>query len=251
MRISTKVFSLALGAVLAANISPAWAQRTDAAANAADGEEKQEEILFKIHDIVPVQNREGEVIACDFNTTVYNRSTYDLREAVLDFTWKDTSIEDVVKAEKEEDAEKNKRPGRRAHSETERRTSQEVNVQVEVSSLKPYQQVTLSNRVNSDRCFLLVQNVEFDVQNCSAEGLSSGGGKGARRGRGNNSCTKLFKFVAPESAQYYMDFKEITLDEEKAKENAEKQASKDETVNIYTKTVNSLNSASSIISGIK
>lgn len=249
MRISTKVFSLALGAVLAANISPAWAQKAGAAANAADDEEKQEEILFKIHDIVPVQNREGEVIACDFSTTVYNRSTYNLREAVLDFTWKDTSLEEVIKAEKEEDAEKNRNSGR-AYSETERRTSQEINAQVEVPSLKPYRQVTLSSRVNSDRCFLLIQNVEFNVQNCSAEGLAAGG-RGTRRGGGNNNCTKLFKFVSPESAQYYMDFKEITPDEEKAKEDAAKQASKNETVDIYTKTVNSLNSASSIISGIK
>ncbi len=249
MRISTKVFSLALGAVLAANINPAWAQKADTAANAADDEEKQEEILFKIHDIVPVQNREGEVIACDFNTTVYNRSTFTLREAVLDFTWKDTSLEDVIKAEKEEDAEKNNNSGR-AYSETERRTSQEVNVQVEVPSIKPYRQVTLNNRVNSDRCFLLIQNVEFEVQNCSAEGVASGG-RSSRRGGQRNSCTKLFKYVSPESAQYYMDFKEITPDEEKAKEDAAKQASKNEVVDIYTKTVNSLNSASSIISGIK
>lgn len=45
------------------------------------------------------------MIACDFNTTFYNRSGYNLKEAMLDFTWKDTSLEDVIKQEKEEDAE--------------------------------------------------------------------------------------------------------------------------------------------------
>lgn len=100
MSISKKVFGLALGAVLATNVGSASAQQ---AAPADD--DKAEELLFKIHDITPVENREGEVIACDFNTTFYNRSGYNLKEAMLDFTWKDTSLEDVIKQEKEEDAE--------------------------------------------------------------------------------------------------------------------------------------------------
>ena len=169
MSISKKVFGLALGAVLATNVGSASAQQ---AAPADD--DKAEELLFKIHDITPVENREGEVIACDFNTTFYNRSGYNLKEAMLDFTWKDTSLEDVIKQEKEEDAEKQNRNANRAYSETERRTSKDVNIMIEVPAIKPYKQVTVNNRINTDRCFLLIEKVDFSVKSCSAEGLAGG-----------------------------------------------------------------------------
>lgn len=244
MSISKKVFGLALGAVLATNIGSASAQR----AVPAD-DDKTEELLFKIHDITPVENREGEVIACDFNTTFYNRSSYNLKEAMLDFTWKDTSLEDVIKQEKEEDAEKQNRNANRAYSETERRTSKDVNIMIEVPAIKPYKQITVNNRINTDRCFLLIEKVDFSVKSCSAEGLS--GSRSARRASRESPCSRLFKYVSPEDAQYYLDFKEITPDEENSREEAKKQESKNEADGTYAKTIDALNSAGSIIGGIK
>ncbi len=246
MSISKKVFSLALGAVLTANIGSAAAQQ---AVSAAD-EDKTEELLFKIHDITPVQNREGEVIACDFNTTFYNRSAYNLKEAMLDFTWKDASLESVINAEKDEDAEKKNRNRNRAYSETERRTSKDVNTMIEVPALKPYKQVTVNNRINTDRCFLLIEKVDFEVKSCTAEGLASGG-RSARRASQESPCGRLFKYVSPEDAQYYLDFKEITPDELNSREEAKKQESKNEAAGVYSKTIDAMNSAGSIIGGIK
>lgn len=243
MSISKKVFGLALGAVLATNVGSVSAQQ----AVPAD-DDKAEELLFKIHDITPVENREGEVIACDFNTTFYNRSGYNLKEATLDFTWKDTSLEGVIKKEKEEEAEKQNRNANRAYSETERRTSKDVNIMIEVPAIKPYKQVTVNNRINTDRCFLLIEKVDFSVKSCSAEGLS--GGRSAR-GSNRSPCSRLFKYVSPEDAQYYLNFKEITPDEENSREEAKKQESKNEVAGTYAKTIDALNSASSIISGIK
>ena len=48
-----------------------------------------------------------------------------------------------------------------------------------------------------------------------------------------------------------IDFKEITPDEENSREEAEKQESKDEVAGTYAKTIDALNSAGSIIGGIK
>ena len=53
MSISKKVFGLALGAVLATNVGSVSAQQ----AVPAD-DDKAEELLFKFHDITPVENRE-------------------------------------------------------------------------------------------------------------------------------------------------------------------------------------------------
>lgn len=253
MSISKNVFGLALGTLLIAGICPAWAQRNSAPAvpAAAADDDEPSEILFKIHSIEPVKNSDGEVIACDFDTTLYNRSTYELEEASLEFVWKDQSIEEVIAEEKKEDERNKERRRGRAYSETERRTSDEVSVTIDVPEIKPYRQITVNNRVNTDRCFLLIENVDYTVNNCSAQGLARGGR--STRGRGNSGapCAKLFKFVSPEDEQYYLEFKEITPDEEKAEAEAAKQATQKQTEDIYTKAVNALNSAGSIISGIK
>lgn len=244
MSISKKVFGLALGLMLATNISSVRAQEVP-----ADGDEN-EAMLFKIHDITPVKNREGEVIACDFNTTFYNRSTYNLKEALLEFGWKDKALGEVIAEEKEEDAAKQNRNSNRGYSETERKTSQDIDIMIEVPSIKSYKQVTVNNRINTDRCFLLIEKVTFSVKSCNAEGLANAG-RSARRTSQSDACSRMFKFVSPEDAQYYLEFKEITPDEEKAKEEAIRQDSKDAANEIYSKTVDSLNSAAGIISGIK
>ncbi len=247
MNINKKVFGLALSLLLATNISSAGAAPAAAAAGDSDN---IEEVLFKIHDVTPVKNRDGEVIACDFNTTFYNRSSYNIKEALLDFAWKDTSLEEVINEEKEEDAAKQNRNVNRSYSETERKTSKDVSVMIEVPSVKSYKQVTINNRINTDRCFLLIEKVDFNVKSCSADGLS-GANRSARRSSQGNACSRMFKYVSPEDAQYYLDFKEITPDEEKAREDAKKQESKDEAEGIYAKTVETLGAAGSIISGIK
>ena len=250
MNISKKVFCLALGAMLSAGISPAQAQRNNKATPPVN-DEQESEILFKIHNIVPVENSEGEVIACDFDTTFYNRSSYNLREASLEFNWSDPSIQKVIEDEKEEDARRQDRRGsRRNYSETERRTSDGVSVMIEAPALKSYRQATVNNRINTDRCFLLLEKVNFSVSNCSADGMQSAGR--GNRSRGESSvCSKLFKYVSPEDAQYYLEFKEITPDEEASQEEAKRKARKKEAADIYTRAVNALDAAGNIVSGIK
>ncbi len=260
MSISKKVFSLALGTLLVTSVSPVYAQRAvNNAANKAnqtaktvthDEADKTEEVLFKIHNIVPVKNSENEVVACDFDTTFYNRSPYNIKEASLELKWKDTSIEDVIENEKAENKE-NKRNTGRSYSETQRRTSEDISVVIDVPAVNNYKQVTVNNRINTDRCFLLIENVDFSVSNCFAENLAGSSGRTTRRNNRSSACSRLFKYVSPEDAQYYLEFKEITPEEENTREEAEKQASKKETNDIYTKTVNSLNSASSTIMTIK
>lgn len=248
MSISKNVFGLALGTMLITGAQTVWAA---APAAAPSSEDATEEVLFKIHDISPVKNREGEVIACDYHATFYNRSPYEINEASLGFEWKDKSLENVINDEKNDDAQKKNRNMNRAYSETERRTSKNVTTDIELSGLKPYRQTTISGRVNSDRCFLLLQEVEFSVRSCSAKGGAAESRNSARRAGRDNPCSRMFKFVSPEDAQYYLNFKEITIDEEKSREEAQKKEKREQTNDVYSKTVDTLNSASSIIGGIK
>ncbi len=247
MSISKNVFGLALGALLVTGAETSLA----ASAPATGSNTTEEEVLFKIHDISPVKNSDGEVIACDFNATFYNRSPYEVSDAVVSLTWNDQSLENIIKSEKSEDAKKRNISSGRAYSETERKTAKTVNAEVELSNLSSYKQVTVNARVNTDRCFMLLQNVDFSIKNCSAKGGMAENKNNARRQNRNNPCARMFKFVAPQDAQYYLDFKEISLDEEKAIEDSQKQDQKNQTNSIYSKTVDTLDSVKSIISDIK
>lgn len=247
MSISKNVFGLALGTILLAGAQTVCPVSVAMAAS----DDATEEVLFKIHDISPVKNRDGEVVACDFHTTFYNRSPNEINEAVVNLVWKDTSLENVINEEKNEDAQKRNRNANRAYSETERRTSTEVSTQVEISGLKSYKQVTLDNRINTDRCFMLLQQVDFSVKSCSAKGVTAAGRSNARRNNAISPCARMFKFVSPESEQYYLDFKEITLDEEKSKDEAQKREKMSQTDSVYAKTIEALNSANNALSVIK
>ncbi len=200
-------------------------------------------ILFKIHDITPVKNRDGEVIACDFKTTIYNRSTHELKSALLNLVWQDTSIEKVISDEKI--AEEKKNYGR-SYSETERLTSNEITSMVDVPSIASYQQITLDSRINTDRCFLLLEDVKFSLRKCSAVGFSSDS-----YGDNLGGCSNLFEYVSPKDAQYYLNFKEITPEEQNSKEEAKKKEHKEEISSSFDATVSNMNSASGIIEGIK
>ena len=248
MSISKNVFGLALGTMLLTGAETSLAATP--AAPVTD-ENATEEVLFKIHDITPIKNSDGEVIACDFNTTFYNRSPYEVTDASLDFTWSDEALENIINEEKVSDANKKNRNVNRAYSETERRTSKNVSTVVELSGLKSYNQVTVSSRVNTDRCFLLVGNIDFTVKSCSASGGNSSSKNSARRASRESPCAKMFKFVAPSDAQYHLAFKEISLDEEKKREEAKKMERQEEISDTYAKTVDALNVASGILGGIK
>ena len=240
MNIGKKVFGLALTLLVATHISSANAQSA----------QTEDALLFKIHDITPVKNNEGEVIACDFNTTVFNRSAYTLKDAELDLSWKDTTIEGVVEDEKKQDAASNRRTGGRAYSETERSTATDVSTAVSISTLRPQRQVTINSRINTDRCFLLIEDVNFNVKSCNVEGLSARGA-GRTTGAAGSPCGRLFKFVSPADPQFYLEFKEISVDEQRAQEKVEREKSISEIDRLYRETLDALESAGSIISSIK
>lgn len=237
MSISKTVLSLAATFLVAANIN---------AANAATAEEA---VLFKIHDISPVKNNDGEVVGCDYSATFYNRSDMTIRNATLSLSWKDTAIDGVIEQEKKEDTVKNRRERSRARSATERTTDKVVEALLEVPTIKPAKQVMVKSRVNTDRCFLLIENVDFSVKDCNAEN-SAGQAAGGRR-RGESSCTRLFSYVSAEDPQYYLEFKAVTVDEEKAEIEEKRTKEKNEADEMYKKSVAAIDATSSIVSGIK
>ena len=96
-------FSLALTACIFA--VPANAQSADSQKDKpADPlaisatSEKPHAILFKIHDIKPIENSDGVVTSCQYTATFYNRSPFNLRQAKMNLEWTD-KISDLFQIE--------------------------------------------------------------------------------------------------------------------------------------------------------
>ncbi len=213
---------------------------------------KADAVLFKVHDISSVKNTDGDVVACEFKVTFYNRSPKDISGATLLLSWKDRVINGVIDEELKRSDEKNKmnNDGRyvRATSATEKVTPIDVNASVDMPAIKAYKQLTLSSRLQSDRCFLLLGNTDFKVSSCSAVDNQS---SMAMAGYGNSDCGGLFKFVSSKEPDYYKEFKKISYDEEKAAKRTAQEKDTQEVNKAYGEAVDSLNSASSILSRIK
>lgn len=215
-------------------------------ASEADTSNK-EAVLFKIHDIVPVKNNEGEVVSCDYKATFYNRSSVNISGAVLDFVWRDTAISDVVDKEKQEDAKTNNRNINRARSTTERITDKDITTSLEVPAIAPSTQVEVKSSINTDRCFLLIEDVNYKVKSCNSSGSAS-----AQGGRsGVSSCSGMFMYVSPKDAQYYLEFKAISVAEQKSAEENEMDKQKKQNNETYRKVMGALDATNSIISHIK
>ncbi len=212
-------------------------------ASEADTSNK-EAILFKIHDIVPVKNNEGEVVSCDYKATFYNRSSVNVSGAVLDLNWHDNAIADVVEQEKQADAKANNRNINRARSVTEKTTDKDVNTSLEVPAIAPSTQVEVKSTVNTDRCFLLIEDLNYKVKSCNSAAVAGNGGRGG-------SCAGMFMYVSPKDAQYYLEFKAISVAEQKSAEESEMDKQKKQNDETYRKTMGALEAAGTIISQIK
>lgn len=193
-------------------------------------------ILFKIHDVVPVKNADGNVISCDVGATFYNRTDKEINNASLNLIWADEVVADAINQE-ERNAREAKRLNRRnvARYNTATYNSRNVTMSLRLPSMKPLQQVTLKSKVVTDRCFLLLNDMEVEVTDCgtATEGKTVSG-------RNNNNCSNLFRFISPKNAEYYSEFKPISIDEQKAQEQDASDKQKQEVNTLYKETIDSL-----------
>ncbi len=229
MNKNAKLFITCLGLGMASYIN--------AAAAASDA------ILFKIHDVVPVKNADGNVVSCDVGATFYNRTDNEVSNAALNLIWADEVVADAINQE-----ERNAREARRQNRRTSRYNtatynSRNVTMSLRLPPMKPYQQVTLKSKITTDRCFLLLNDMEIDVTNCG----TAGEGKTVS-GRVNNNCKNLFRYISPKNAEYYSEFKPVSSEEQSAQEQSESDQQKQEINNLYKEAINSISALSKMMS---
>ena len=202
-------------------------------------EELLGEVLFKIHDIVPEKDADGKVLYCNIGATFFNNTTVDLNNIALTLGWNDEVIGETIDQEERAAKEQQRTNSRAARSRysTSGFTSKTIRLSLKLPPMKAKQQVSLKTKVDTDRCFLLLNDMDVNVNNCGTASMS---GKVSRRGCGN-----LFRYVSPAGAEYYTEFKEISPDQQAAIEDAALDAEQKELEQIYNETLTAIQNIAS------
>ena len=203
-------------------------------ANAAteDKPKENESILFKIHDIAPEKDVDGNVVACNMSITLFNRYSKAISNSQITLTWDDFVVGETIN---QEERIKNETVRRNPNAEVSRyptsaNTSSTVSTSIKIPLINPNQQISLKNKVNTDRCFLLINDMDIKVSSCSFAG-SAGNDRG---------CKAIFNYVSPKDPQYYSEFKEITYTEELDKNIDELNSAVKANRDLYNKIVTTL-----------
>ena len=204
-----------------------------------DDETPLGEVLFKIHDIVPEKNADGKVLYCNIGATFFNNTTMDLTNVALTLRWNDEVIGETIDQEERTAKEQQRTNSRAARSRysTSGFTSKTINLPLKLPPLKAKQQVSLKTKVDTDRCFLLLNDMDINVNNCGTASMS---GKVSRQG-----CNNLFRYVSPAGAEYYTEFKEISPEQQAAIEDAELDAEQKELEQLYNEALTAIENIAS------
>lgn len=187
-----------------------WNATDVSAAPEKNGKETFGEIIFKIHDVVPEKNADGQVVYCNIGATFFNRTKADASNVTLELTWNDNVIGDIIDIEDREEKE-SRRSGvkeQRSRYSTASFTSKNVSTLLKLPPIKMNQQITMKAKVDTDRCFILLEDMDVNVLSCGT--LSDSTSKGA--------CNNYFQYISPKMGEYYTDFKEVSWEKQLVEE---------------------------------
>ena len=193
MRIFNKMLLSGLGALtMAAALNPAY----------ADEAKKEEEtsdvgaIIFRIENIQPVTNKDGIIDKCNFIVTAFNRMNKAVAEAKLKFSWEDNI------------SGKFSLNGQDIKVNTGKDAKTVVSADVTMSDIASHAQKSFQVSVDTDKCFLLFDNLTYTVESCMNEGekLQVKNSKVVSQGKG---CAGNFDYIDSKNPEYYSEFKDV------------------------------------------
>ncbi len=164
-------------------------------------------ILFRIENIKPVQNKDGIVDKCTFVVTTFNRMEKGIREAKLNFTWQDN-----ISAKYTIDGNDIK-----VNQGNEAQTT--VSTEVTLTNIPPHRQKSFEASVETNKCFLLFDNLQYTVSSCANDGdkierKNSGKSVNSYSNSQNNNtssggCANNFDYIDSQNPEYYSEFKDV------------------------------------------
>ena len=226
--------------------------------------DKPQVILFKIHDIKPVVDEEGEVKSCEYTATFYNRTPVNIRQAKIQLGWTDEvserySIDNTSFDEQNEQENQNKDAEERKEPEAQKQSSAGENLgtfreTLSIPALGSLKQVSVQGQVKTDKCFALFDNIKFNVTSCSILGQDTA--IDTRRGRVDAdkdqlNCASLFAYVNSKHPEYYSEFKKISYEEQIEHEKTVEEKEKEVIQTIGKNISKNLNDTDSVLDEIK
>ncbi len=182
---------------------------------------KSAAVLFKIHDIKPVADSEGNVQSCEYTATFFNRTNITVRQAKMDLTWVD-NISSLYPIEEKEESENKAKPEVQNTKAPELKAPVQneadlIHATLDIPSLNPLKQVVLKGTVQTDKCFALFDNLSFRVSECNT--LNAQESTNERVNRANDAknqtvCASLFTYISSKNPEYYDEFKEVSYEEQ-------------------------------------
>lgn len=170
--------------------------------NPAMAEDKKEEsstagaILFRIENIKPIADKDGLINKCNFMVTAFNRMSKAVKEAKLNFEWEDNISAKYSIAGQEI----------KVNSGDAARTL--VNASITMYDIAPNTQKSLEASVDTDKCFLLFDNLKYTVDSCLNEDdkVEMKDSKIVSKGDG---CKNNFDYIDSKNPEYYSEFKDV------------------------------------------
>ena len=212
MSLNRKIFIAGMALSLLVSFG-AKAQGTEVAAdNQTQATSEEGAIIFRIENITPIANKDGLTDKCSYIMTVFNRMNQADKSADVVLSWKDNSsgkyqVKDgAIQVVAEKDA------------------TEVITSQVTIENIAPHTQKSFEQKVMTDKCFLLLDNVEFKVSSCRMDGDK------------NASCDNKFNYIDSKNPEYYSEFKDVpeSVLAKQVEEEKERELSK------VTETVNSI-----------
>ncbi len=175
--------------------------------NTAEPTTRSDAVIFKIHDIKPIDN-DGVVTGCDFLVTLYNRTAINFRSFTINLDWLD-DVESEFRFEKYvesvigfEEAKKQK------EFLGDKFDTEPLKTAITVNAFGADTQISVKSHIDSEKCYLLLKEANFNVSPCdilrSADSMT---------GAPSQDCTTLFQLVNTSNPEYFGQFKNISATE--------------------------------------
>ena len=212
-------------------------------------------VIFRIENIKPIKNKQGNIRQCSYIVTAYNRMDTAIKEAELDFSWQDNitgkyiqKIDDSAKVTGDEiseqldsDLAEMKQNSNNSNNNQQKALPQFKPIQSSIKffGINAHAQKSFSNTVDTDKCFLLFDNLKFQVKNCQLEGRKVNEG----------NCKDKFQYINSKNPEYYVEFSDVPesvvqdqIENEKNKEMSETNAKYNDIMSTLGKIDSTLNS---------
>lgn len=199
---------LALGCIIAAN---------SIAAEPVENVESTSDrgaVLFRIENIVPIANKDGLTDQCSFMVTVYNRMNKGLQTADVQLEWLDNISGKYVI------------DGDQIQVINSKEADKRITKDIIIDNVAPHSQKSFAQKVSTDKCYLLLDNLQYTVKSCFLEGQSVQYKDG--KAVTENGCNNNFNYIDSKNPEYYSEFKDVPASvlEKQIEEEKERELSK-------------------------